>query len=181
MPAQADSGSAEGVCAGQGQRWAWEGFNLRPHPDPKIHDERAGGSTRRSAAQPGPSSWMHTDSGGGFEGDLVAECFELADVVALGAFRSDAGVVEAGAQVVEPCGRVGQQVPDDDQDGSADRDDGSLLAAAAGDPPVAFPKEGIGLAGGNGSLAEDPGQIRVAVPGGSAAPALAGGLADAGG
>src|SRR5437773_1208223 len=66
-------------------------------------------------------------SGGGFEGDLVAEGFELADVVALGAFRTDAGVVEAGAQVVEPYGRVAQQVPDDDQDGPADRDDRSSL------------------------------------------------------
>jgi hypothetical protein len=28
-------------------------LNLGPHPDPKIHDERAGGSTRRSAAEPG--------------------------------------------------------------------------------------------------------------------------------
>jgi hypothetical protein len=48
------------------------------------------------------------------EGDLVAERLELADVVALGAFGVDAGVVEAGAQVLEPCGRVGQQMPDDD-------------------------------------------------------------------
>jgi hypothetical protein len=49
---------------------------------------------------------------------------------------------------------VGQQVPDDDQDGSANRDDGPPLAASTGDPPVAFPKEAIGLAGGHGSLAE---------------------------
>jgi hypothetical protein len=34
------------------------------------------------------------------EGDLVAEGFELADVVALGAFSVDAGVVEASAEVV---------------------------------------------------------------------------------
>src|SRR5829696_2632805 len=128
----------------------------RPHPDPKIHDERAGGSTRRSAAEPGPSSWVRADSGGGLQGDLVAEGLELADVVARGALSVDAGVVEAGAEVLEPCGRVGQQMPDDDQDGSADRDDGAPLAAAAGDPPVAFTKEGIGLAGGDGSLAEHP-------------------------
>jgi hypothetical protein len=35
-------------------------------------------------------------SGGGLQGDLVAEGFELADVVALLALRVDAGVVEAG-------------------------------------------------------------------------------------
>jgi hypothetical protein len=37
--------------------WACQDLNLGPHPDPKIHDEQAGGSTRRSAAEPGPSSW----------------------------------------------------------------------------------------------------------------------------
>jgi hypothetical protein len=35
------------------------------------------------------------------EGDLVAEGLELADVVALGAFGTDPGVVEASAEVVE--------------------------------------------------------------------------------
>src|SRR5215211_2715960 len=95
------------VTCGNGW-WACQDLNLGPHPDPKIHDERAGGSTRRSAAEPGPSSWVRADSGGGLQGDLVAEGLELADVVALGALSVDAGVVEAGAQVLEPCGRVGQ-------------------------------------------------------------------------
>jgi hypothetical protein len=36
-------------------------------------------------------------SGGGFEGDLVAQCFELADVVAFLAVRADAVVIEVGA------------------------------------------------------------------------------------
>jgi hypothetical protein len=87
----------------QGSRWswAWEDLNLRLHPDPKIHDEQAGGSTRRSAAEPGPSRWMRADSGGGLQGDLVAEGLQLADVVALGAFGTDTGVVEAGAEVLE--------------------------------------------------------------------------------
>ncbi len=40
-------------------------------------------------------------SGGGFEGDSVAEGFELADVVAPLAFRADAVIVEPGAEVVE--------------------------------------------------------------------------------
>src|SRR5512133_1281583 len=55
-------------------------------------------------------------------------------------------------------------MPDDDQDGPADRDDGAPLAVSTGDPPVAFTKEGIGLAGGDGRLAEHPSQVGVAVP-----------------
>ena len=81
--------------------WAWEDLNLGPHPDPKIHDEQAGGSTRRSVAEPGPSRWMRADSGGGLQGDLVAQGLQLADVVALGALGTDTGVVEAGAEIVE--------------------------------------------------------------------------------
>jgi hypothetical protein len=72
--------------------------------DPKIHGAQAGGSTRRSAAEPGPSSGWVSALGGGLEGDLVAERFELADVVALGALSVDAGVIEAGAQVAEAGG-----------------------------------------------------------------------------
>jgi hypothetical protein len=59
---------------------------------------------------------MRADSGGRLQGDLVAEGLELADVVALGALDVDAAVVEASAEIVEPYGRVGQQVPDDDQE-----------------------------------------------------------------
>ena len=95
-------------CWSEAIWWAWEDLNQRPHPDPKIDGEQAGGSTRRGAAEPGPRSWVRADSGGGLQGDLVAEGLELADVVALGALSVDAGVVEAGAQVLEPCGRVGQ-------------------------------------------------------------------------
>jgi hypothetical protein len=70
-------------------------------------------------------------SGSGFEGDLVAEGFELADVVAPGAVGVDTGVVEVRAEVTAVGVGVGQQVPDDDQDGPADRDDRLLLPAAA--------------------------------------------------
>ena len=41
-------------------------------------------------------------SGGGLQGDPVAEGFEFADVVALLTVWVDAGVVVAGAEVVEP-------------------------------------------------------------------------------
>ena len=97
----------------------------------------------------------------------------MADVVALLAVGVDAGVVEVGAEVVEAGVGVGEQVPDDDQDGAADRDDGLLLAAAAGDASVAFAEEGVGPAGGDGGLAEDRGQVAVAVAGGAAALVLA--------
>jgi hypothetical protein len=46
-------------------------------------------------------------SGGGFEGDFVAEGFELADVVVCLAAVADAGVVIPGAEVGIACGGVG--------------------------------------------------------------------------
>src|SRR6266516_3253135 len=80
--------------------------------DPKIPGEWAGGSIPgRLVGRVGGGCW----SGGGFEGDFVAEGFELADVVALAVVGVDAPVVEVGAQVVEAGLGVGQQVPDDDQ------------------------------------------------------------------
>ena len=93
-------------------------------------------------------------SGGGFEGDGVAEGFELADVVAGLAAVADAGVVEAGSKVGVARLGIGEQVPGDDEDGSADGDDGFLLAAAAGDPLVALAEEGAGPGCGDGGLAE---------------------------
>src|SRR6266568_1559319 len=73
------------------------------------------------------------------EGDGVAEGFELADVVAGGAVFADALVVVAGAEVVVAGGGVGEQVPDDDQDGAGDRDEGLELAAAPGQAPLRAP------------------------------------------
>ncbi len=46
--------------------------------------------------------------GGGFEGDLVAQCFELADVVAFLAVRAEAVVIEVGPEVVEMRLGVGE-------------------------------------------------------------------------
>ena len=111
---------------------------------------------------------MRDGSGGGClrrgRGDGVAEGFELADQVADLALLIDVGVVPAGAEVVEAGGAVGEQVEDDDQDGAGDRGEGFALAAAPGDPPVAFAEEGIGAGGGCGDLAEHPVQVRVALP-----------------
>jgi hypothetical protein len=55
--AQAGSGrsrlaAGSSVTCGIGW-WACQDLNLGPHPDPKIHGELAGGSTRRSRVQAG--------------------------------------------------------------------------------------------------------------------------------
>jgi len=72
------------------------------------------------------------------EGDGEAERLDLPHVVAEFAVGVGAGLVVAGAEVGVPGGRVGEQVPDDDQDGAGDGDLGLGLAAAAGDPAVAL-------------------------------------------
>ena len=61
---------------------------------------------------------------GGFEGDLVAHCAELGDVVAHSAFEVDTAGVVVGSEVVEAVGGVGQDVPHDDENGAGDRDRG---------------------------------------------------------
>ncbi|WP_239395167.1 hypothetical protein [Frankia sp. CiP3] len=60
---------------------------------------------------------------------------------------------------------VGEEVPDDGQDGASDRDDRFLLPAASGDASVAFAEEGVGAAGGDGAFAQDAGEVGVAVSG----------------
>jgi hypothetical protein len=72
--------------------------------------------------------------------------------------RVDAAGVVAG-------GRVGEQVPDDDQDGAGDGDEHLELAAALDDAPVAFAEEGVGLGGRGGGLAEDALEVGVALAG----------------
>jgi hypothetical protein len=61
------------------------------------------------------SVWQVLVSGGGFEGDSVAECFKLADVVAFLGVGVDVSVVVVDAEVVEPGVGVGKEVPDDHQ------------------------------------------------------------------
>ena len=75
-------------------------------------------------------------------------------VAGLAVLVQTAGVV-VGAEVVVAGGGVGEQVPDDDQDGSGDGDEGFELAAAFDQAPVAFPEEGVGLGRGRGDLAQD--------------------------
>jgi hypothetical protein len=103
-------------------------------------------------------------SGGGLEGDFVAEGFELADVAALAALGVDAGGVEPWPQVGEPGLRVREQVPGDDQDGAADRDVGALGAAAPGDAPVPLAEECVGLGGACGGVSEHGSEVGVPWP-----------------
>ena len=96
---------------------------------------------------------MGGSSGGRFEGVLVAECLKLAEVGACLALRAEAVAVDVRAEVVVASLRVGQQVPDDDQDGAADRDE-SVLCGRGGvhdDPHGA-----AGLADRSSSAARHP-------------------------
>src|SRR5947207_8582459 len=87
----------------------------------------AGGSTRRSvsgAGFPGPGS------GGWLEADGVAEGFELCDQAAGFAFGvQPGGEVVLAEFVVGPAG--GQYMPDDDDEGVRDHDDGLFLRGGA--------------------------------------------------
>jgi hypothetical protein len=62
-------------------------------------------------------------------------------VVAGLAARVDAAGAAADAEVVLAAGAVGEQVPDDDQDGAGD--EGLEFAAALEDPPVTLAEEGV--------------------------------------
>src|ERR1017187_4571356 len=77
------------------------------------------------------------------EGDGVAEGFELADAIARLAVLVDPAGVEVAAEVAVAGGAVGEQVPDDHQDGTGYGDQGLELAPAPGQAPVAFPEEGV--------------------------------------
>jgi len=62
----------------------------------------------------------------------------LADVVAGLLVLVDAAGILAGAEIgIADCG-IGQQVPDDHQDGAGDGEQGLELAAALDDAPVAL-------------------------------------------
>ena len=146
--------------------------------DPKMKVTTARVSGGRACARGRERyAWAIVGSGGGFEGDLVAQGLEFADVVAGPAVEVDAGLVVVGSEVDEPGLVVGEQMPDDHQDGPADGDDGFLLAAAVGDPPVPLTQERVGAADPDGGLAERPGQVPVAFAGAAVALLPAGGFA----
>jgi len=64
---------------------------------------------------------------------VAQERLDLPDVVPDPAAGVGAGLVVAGAEVGEPGGGFGEQVPDDEQDRPGDGDLGLGLAAAAGE------------------------------------------------
>jgi len=146
---------------------AWQDSNPRAAANPKI-GELVGRRQLPAERERSREEWA-VGSGGGLEGDGVAEGFELADVVVLAAFGVDAGGVEPGAEVVEAGVWVAQQVPGDHEDGAAGGDDRAFGAAAAGDAPVPFAEEGVSFGGAGGGVAQDGGQVGVAVAGGALA------------
>jgi hypothetical protein len=103
------------------------------------------------------------------QGDGVAEDFELVDQAADLAVGMDAADVEVRAEVVEADGGIGQWVPDDDQDGSGDRDQCFEFAAAFDQAPVPLTEEGVGFGGRGGGFAEDAFEVGVALAGLAAA------------
>ena len=68
----------------------------------------------------------------------MAERLELVDQVAGRAVAVDAAGVVVGAEVVEAGGGIGQQVPDDHQDGAGHGDQGLALADAPDQAAVAL-------------------------------------------
>ena len=90
-----------------------------------------------------------SSSGGdfsGFEGDVVAECFELSDEAFGEAVGVLSGEVVVAGVVVELAGL--EHVPDGGQDRVPDRGDGLVVAASAAQALVLGGEVGVlGLAG----------------------------------
>lgn len=105
----------------------------------------------------------------GRDGDAVAEGGELGEVAAKLAFGVDVAGVVVGAEVVEPGVCVDQQMPDHDEDGAGDGDEGFELASTFDYSPVAFAEEGVCLGGCGGGLAEHSLEVGVALAGSAAA------------
>src|SRR4029453_12652313 len=114
-----------GVCCTKESR-AWPGHPIlipRGGPRPCGSDRKitaltgVGGSSRRSRLWVG--MWLEGWSGCCWgEGDGEPQGVQLPDVVAGLLVLVDAAGVVAGAQVVVAGGGVGQQMPDDHQDGA---------------------------------------------------------------
>src|SRR5215469_6236941 len=105
---------------------------------------------------------------------------QLLNEVAGASFLVDVGGVEVGAEVVVGGVGVGEQVPDDDQDGAGHGDEGFAFASAFDQAAVAFAEERVAAGGGRGGGAEHGLQVGVA-SGGLPAAAFAAGLSDLGG
>jgi hypothetical protein len=79
------------------------------------------------------------------EGDGVAGGFELADELTGFPLSVDVVGVEVGAEVSVAGARVGEEVPDDDEDRAGDGDERFEFAAAADEAAVALAEEGVGF------------------------------------
>lgn len=99
------------------------------------------------------------------QSDGVAEGFKLADAAAFTGGRAGAAAEVIGAEVLESCLRILQEVPDYDENGTSDRDQCAFPASPAGDPSVAFTKESARPSCTDGGFAEDPGRDSGCVPG----------------
>src|SRR5216683_1576260 len=95
--------------------------------------------------------------------DLV-ELFEFADLVAGLALGVAPGIVARAQLDIAEAGIADDQAGDL-ADGAGDGDDGFLLAAAAGDAPVAFAQEGVGVGGRHDGRAERAAQVGAALAG----------------
>ncbi len=73
-----------------------------------VRKSKARGRRQLPAERSGAGKGLWSGLGGGVEGDLVAEGFQVVNVVADGPLRAAAGVVEAGAEVDEVGLGVGQ-------------------------------------------------------------------------
>jgi hypothetical protein len=143
-------------------------------PRNRLSDRLENRCVSGQAVAPGGAKWSRalfvagSGCGGlGLGSDFLAgEVFELAGQVTLAAQLVDSRVVVAGAEIVVAGVWVGQDVPDDGEDAVAGRDDGSFLAAAAGQTAVAVAEEGVGAGEPGDDLTEGPGEPGVAFAGG---------------
>ncbi len=119
-------------------------------------------------------------AGDAAEGDFEAEGAEFADVVGDLPAGVTLALVVVGAEVFIPGAGARQQRVVDLQLGVADGDACFGVAAAAGQPPVAGALAGGGLAGRDGGLTGDGGQVPVAFLGLGFSLALSGGVVQRG-
>ena len=100
------------------------------------------------------------------EDDFLAgvEVLDLADL-RLGLAGGGARGAVAGAEFLVPGCGVADEDPGGLADDAGDRDDGFLLAALAGDPPVHRAEAGIGPGCGHGGLSQGAAQVPVALAG----------------
>src|SRR5260370_29000641 len=126
------------LAGGDQERWVSCGNTVSCWDTPGSDGERAG-----------YGQWSGGRGFGGRgmrgEGDRHAgvELFEFADLVAGLALGVAPGIVARAQLDIAEAGIADDQAGDL-ADGAGDGDDGFLLAAAAGDAPVAFTQEGVG-------------------------------------